>query len=405
MNLNSYQQALIWKNQNNLALAITYFEKSISECSFIKESFLELANIYSINEDFYNKAIFFYEKYLELDSKKSLVFNILGHLYNRTGNIEKSYEYLSKALLLDPSDKNIISNKLFALQKLDNFSQKEIFDITKSCINEYKKTINIKKFEHKKKKNKDKIHIGYLSGDFNQHVIMLYLLPILENHDRNNFNITCYSNTKLEEEDLYTIKAELASDNFRNIFELSDFELSKTIYEDNIDILVDLSGHTAKSRVFTTMYKPAPIQVSYLGFPNTTGIDEIDYFLTNKNLNSIKEENNFSEKLYFLDSCYRCFKPDEKMIPDFNELPMIKNNYITFGIFNDLSKINESVYEIWSQILHQVKNSKLFICRNTIIEKTIYEKFAKYGIERNRLILDKEFDLSKYNQVDIHIVV
>lgn len=232
MNLNSYQQALIWKNQNNLALAITYFEKSISECSFIKESFLELANIYSINEDFYNKAIFFYEKYLELDNNNPLVFNILGHLYNRTGNIEKSYEYLSKAFLLNPSDKNIISNRLFALQKLDNFSQKEISDVTNFCINEYKKTVDIEKFEHKNKRNKDKIHIGYLSGDFNQHVIMLYLLPILEKHDRNNFYITCYSNTKAEEEDLYTIKAELASDSFKNIFELSDYELSKIIFDD-----------------------------------------------------------------------------------------------------------------------------------------------------------------------------
>lgn len=170
-----------------------------------------------------------------------------------------------------------------------------------------------------------------------------------------------------------------------------------------IDILVDLSGHTAKSRVFTTLYKPAPIQVSYLGFPNTTGIDEIDYFLSNKNLNTIDEENNFSEKLYFLDSCYRCFKPDKEIIPNLGELPMKQNKYITFGVFNDLSKINESVYQTWSEILKKVKDSKLFICRNTIIEKNIYEKFEKYGIGKSRLILDKEFDLSKYNNIDIHL--
>lgn len=403
MNLNSYQQAIICKNKNNLALAITYFEKSISEHSFIKESYLDLGNIYSTNESFYNKAIFFYEKYLELDNCNAVVFNILGHLYNRTGNIEKSYEYISKGLLLDPLNKDIISNKLFTLQKLDNISKQNILEIAKKDINTFKNNLNINNFEHIRKKKKEKIHIGYISGDFNQHVIMLYLLPILENHDRDKFIISCYSNTKSEDEDLYTVKTELASDNFINISELSDFEVAQIIFDDEVDILVDLSGHTAKNRTFVTMYKPAPIQVSYLGFPNTTGINEIDYFLTNQNLNTTEEQKFFVEKLYFLNSCYRCFKPDMNAVPEIHYSKNSNDNMIIFGVFNDLSKINESVYETWSEILKRVNNSKLYICRNTLIEDVIYSKFEKYGISKNQMILDKNFSLSKYNNIDIHL--
>lgn len=397
-----YNQALEAKKVNDLNLAVNLFEKILSLDSNFIDAYRELGNLYSLDEIFYEKAIYNYEKYLESYQIAS-VFNILGHLYNRTGNIEKSFESISKALELEPSNKTIISNKLFTLQKLSGFTQENIFKLSKTCIENYKKINKLTKFEHNNIEKKEKIHIGYISGDFNEHVVMLYILPILENHNRDSFTISCYSNTIFEEEDLYTVKAELAVDNFINISELDDFEVAKTIFEDKVDILVDLSGHTAKNRLFVSLYKPAPIQVTYVGFPNTTAIEEIDYFITNKNLNKEEEAEYYTEKLYFLNSCYRCFRHGAEILPEVTENPIFKNNYFTFGVFNDLSKINEEVLKTWSEILKQLPTSKLYICRNTLIKEVIYNKFANYGISEDRIILDSEFDLNNYNKIDLHL--
>lgn len=400
-----YKIALCFKKLGQIDSAILFFNKSVSSDEKNFNSYKELGEIYyNQKNDFYN-SIINYENYTLYDKNNSLVYNMLGFLYNRTGEIEKSFENLKKANEINSESELIISNLLFTLQKIPNKNQEDIYHLSKNTINKYLETKFVEEYKHEKriKTNSNKIHIAYISGDFHDHVIMLYLLPILENHDKEKFIVTCYSNTSEENEDIYSIKAEMNSNNFKNISRLNNIEVSKLIYDDKVDILIDLSGHTDKTRIFCSLYKPAPIIVSYMGFPNTTGIENVDYFLSNKNLNDLEDNKYFTEKIYFLDSCYRCFKPSIQDSPDIKDIPYLKNNYITFGVFNDLSKINDSVIETWSIILKKVPNSKLYICRTTIIEEFLINKFNEFDIEQDRLIFDKRFSLEKYNEIDIHL--
>ncbi|MFN8577599.1 MAG: hypothetical protein U0354_12150 [Candidatus Sericytochromatia bacterium] len=323
-----YKIALCFKSLGQIDSAILFFNKSVSDEEKSFNSYKELGEIYyNQKNDLYN-SIINYENYTLYDKNNSLVYNMLGFLYNRTGEIEKSFENLKKANEINPESELIISNLLFTLQKIPNKNQEDIYYLSKDVINKYLETKFVEGYKHEKriKTNSDsnKIHIAYISGDFHDHVIMLYLLPILENHDKEKFIVTCYSNTSEENEDIYSIKAEMNSNNFKNISKLNNIEVSKLIYDDKVDILIDLSGHTDKTRVFCLLDKPAPIIVSYMGFPNTTGIENVDYFLSNENLNDLEDDNYFAEKIYFLDSCYRCFKPSIQGFSDIKDIPYLK---------------------------------------------------------------------------------
>jgi predicted O-linked N-acetylglucosamine transferase (SPINDLY family) len=180
------------------------------------------------------------------------------------------------------------------------------------------------------------------------------------------------------------------------------------IRKDGIHVLVDLSGHSEKNRLPIFINKPAPVQVSWAGYPGSTGIAEIDYligdpFVTPENMNG-----HFTEKIFRLPNIWVCFTA-----PDFDvqisDLPVIKNGYVTFGSFNHLSKINDEVISLWSKILKSIPKSKIFLktkqLNNSYLKEKIISKFKENGINLNSIILEEGTSRSKllnsYNKVDI----
>lgn len=252
------------------------------------------------------------------------------------------------------------------------------------------------------------LRIGYLSPDFYHHAVTFFFEPLLANHDLSRFVPVCYSIGK--KSDHVTARLRLCAAEWRDVFALSDEQLADQIHADRIDILVDLAGHMGENRLPVFSRKPAPIQVSWLGYPNTTGLKTIDYRLTD----AIADppgltDRYYTENLIRLPRGFLCYRPPESA-PAVGPLPFLANDMVTFGSFNNLSKISPATIEIWSSILRAVPRSRLVLKNACFFDiptrEHYFQKFEASGIARDRLdfrgphreLTDHQ---SVYNEIDI----
>jgi predicted O-linked N-acetylglucosamine transferase (SPINDLY family) len=250
-----------------------------------------------------------------------------------------------------------------------------------------------------------KIRIGYVSADFCDHAISRFILPILMGHNKTLYDNFCYSNGARR--DTMTTRLQALSNNWRDIHGLSDEQAGNMIRDDGIDILIDLSGHTGKNRLPLFAGKPAPVQASYLGYPNTTGLAAMDYYITDSLVDPAGQEAFFTEKLVRLDKCFCCYEPDGNALP-INDLPAKANGHVTFGSLHTLSRLNNEVIDLWCQVLRAIPASRLFIARNMLVGSAaegFLARFEKNGIAGNRIdmraVPPKEGYLSWFHEIDI----
>jgi predicted O-linked N-acetylglucosamine transferase (SPINDLY family) len=252
----------------------------------------------------------------------------------------------------------------------------------------------------------EKIRIGYLSADFCSHSVAYFLRNIVSSHDRQRFHVSCYSNVTRVDDITEFFKRQ--ADRYVEISNLSDVELASHIRADKIDILIDLSGHTRGSRIAALGLRPAPIQISYLGYPNTTGADFVDYWITDVNAHG-EADVLHTEKLLRLPESFLCFGEFEDR-PIKAEPPALHNGYVTFGSFNNLAKISQTTILIWSQTLLRVPGSQLFIkaasTASPHARTNLRREFERFGVDSKRLVfadysLSRQDHLDYYNKVDI----
>jgi protein O-GlcNAc transferase len=206
---------------------------------------------------------------------------------------------------------------------------------------------------------KDRVlRIGYISPDFRRHPVAIFFEPLLWHHDHTSFTIACYSN--VDRPDDVTARLKSLADLWRDIAGKSDDEVAGLIRADNIDILIDLAGHTVDNSLLVLARKPAPIQATWLGYPNTTGMTVVDYRITDAVADPAGVEPFYTEKLIRLPDAFFVYQP-----PDENEpvtlLPMIESGFITFGSFNNVTKITPKIGRLWSSILRQMPRARLLI--------------------------------------------
>ena len=180
---------------------------------------------------------------------------------------------------------------------------------------------------------------------------------------------------------------------------LSDEEFAQTVQKDSIDILIDLSGHTAHNRLPLFAWKPAPIQATWLGYLGTTGVAAIDYLIADEWTLPESEERNFTEKIWRLPESYICFTAPTADT-EASQLPALSNGYVTFGCFNNLTKINDDVVALWSRVLQAVPDSRLFLkakqFSDPAIQQSMRDRFAAHGIDPQRLIFSPQVARSDY---------
>ena len=220
-----------------------------------------------------------------------------------------------------------------------------------------------------------------------QHSVTYFLEPLLKNYNKDEFVITCFS-ASFHNDHVTKIKSSV--DKWFNVEPLSDIQLSNLIKQNDIEILIDLSGHTEGNRLPVFAMKPSPIQISWLGYPNTTGLYAMDYRIVDNFTDPEGiDDHLYTEELLRLDGSFICFSSDEDA--ETNKNTIFEDNSFTFGSFNNLSKMSDEVIECWSAILKRIDNSKIILknkqlCSN-FTRKIYLEKFAKYGVSPDKIIL------------------
>ena len=252
-----------------------------------------------------------------------------------------------------------------------------------------------------------KLKIGYVSPDFKNHSVARFFEPLLVSHT-DQFEVFCYYNNKVSDD--ITKRIELACDHWRDISRLTYIELYNQIRSDNVDILVDLAGHTSGNSLPVFAMGAAPIQISWLGFPDTTGLPTIDYRLVDSRTDPEgQDEEYYTETLYRLPGSFLTYQGDYSVEME-TASPIENKGYITFGSFNNLSKVTTDVINTWSEILKRVDNSKLLLKSPQFSEPEMldfYEQlFAKEGITADRLIFVEKTatvqeHLALYREIDI----
>ena len=251
------------------------------------------------------------------------------------------------------------------------------------------------------------LHIGFLSPDFRSHPVFWFLHALMANLDRSRCRITCFSNLAREDEKTGVIRG--LSDGWHRVDRLADQDLAALIEREGIDILIDLAGHTANNRLPVMALRPAPVQMTWLGYPNTTGLTQVDYRIVDAITDPPGAEEIHTEKLLRLAPGFLCFSPPRDA-PPVGPLPMMEAGFCTFASFNNLAKVTRDVVSTWAEILTGVPGSKLLIKARSLDDPGTRERYLDWfredGIASGRLILKGRLPgawdhLNLYNQVDI----
>lgn len=230
-----------------------------------------------------------------------------------------------------------------------------------------------------------RLRIGYVSPDYRQHVVASYIRPILEHHDRDQFEVFGYA--EITDPDEVTQQMQDQVDHWRWTQGRNNQQVATQIQKDRIDLLVDLAGHTEGNRLDVFALKPAPLQFTWIGYPYSTGLRSIDYRITHAYQDPIEEQPMHTEKLLYLPSGVTSYRPPPGA-PDVQPAPFEKNGYITFGSLQRLSKINETTIHLWSRVLKSVENSRLLMFWPSLKgarANEFRERFVAEGIDENRI--------------------
>ena len=305
------------------------------------------------------------------------------------GDYKGSQESYRKALGLKPDYAEAHSNLLFSLNYDPDISVQAMSEAAGAWWQQQGRPI-AGSFKHQPQQDMfRRLRIGYISADFRQHSVSHFFLPLLKGHDHRQVEIYCYSDEKYP--DSVTGRIRELTHHWRPIAGMPDNEVAARIYEDRVDILVDLAGHTAGNRLKVFARRPAPVQVTWLGYPNTTGLPVIDYRITDDVADPESQAaEGYTETLVRLPHGFLCYAPHGDT-PAVSGLPVSESGTVTYGSFNNLAKINSGVISVWSQILEAVPRSRLVLKGKQLndhdIQKKFYAKFALKGIGADRIQL------------------
>ena len=384
--------------------ALKNYQKATEIKPDYAEAYNSLGTLYS-NLSKFDESLSNYKKAIQLNTNYEKAYNNLGNLLSNLGKFDEATNAYKQAIKIKPDYPKAYSNLLFNLiYKTDfdlNYYLSEAKKFRLNC-----KTIKKLKFTYKYETNPKKLRVGFVSADFGNHPGGYFTLGLLRELRKKNFELVAYPTIERKDELSRHLKPLFSK--WSLIKKKDDENVVKQIINDGIHILIDLQGHSAKNRLPIFIYKPAPVQVTWLG-QGSTGISEIDYFIGSNYIIPKDEEKHYVEKVLRLPEISQCFTP-----PDFDlkieNLPAIKNNFITFGCVNKLAKVNDDVIALWSKILLSVPNSKLLLKNKLLNSKeiidTTIQRFKKQNVKKEQLILEGESKTRKellniYNKIDI----
>jgi len=348
---------------------------------------------------------------LEIDPHHSVTHNNLGTVLKDAGRIEDGIACYREALRCDPDNVIAHSNLAYAL----TFSAEDPEAPLEACRRwsaQHEARYRATRQSHARLGDEDRarrLRIGYVSPDFRNHCQALFMMPLLSHHDHARFEIYCYSTVVRPDEVTDRLKSH--ADVWRDVRTLDDDQLAQQIRDDRIDILLDLTMHMSDARPLLFARKPAPVQIAWLAYPGTTGIEAIDYRLTDPWLDPAGSDRHYSEQSIRLADSFWCYDPLTSStkpadMPEVNALPARDHGFLTFGCLNNPCKLTDRTLQMWRGVLHEAVDARLLLMAPHGAARTrLLERLASHGIggERVRFVpFQSRADyLRTYCEIDI----
>jgi predicted O-linked N-acetylglucosamine transferase (SPINDLY family) len=329
----------------------------------------------------------------------------LGSAYFDLGYAQEAIDCFKQVYTLNPASAGAFSDYLMTMQYLPKYTQEHLFAEHLAFAKLYETPLRSDWPLHTRTDDGPRrLRLGFVSGDLCMHPVGCFLERVLDNIDREIFDITLYSTS--DRHDVLTKRLQAMELTWVSLFRIGDVDAAARIRDDRIDILVDLSGHTGGNRPLVFARKPAPVQVTWLGYWATTGLRAMDYILCDRHDIPGDEAGFYVEKPWYLPHTRMCFAPpviDVALDPP----PALGTGQVTFGCFNNLTKMNDTVVALWARILRAVPGSRLFLKSNALSFPTVHEsvlaRFAARGVAADRLRLEGKSAYDQYFAAYKHI--
>ena len=330
-----------------------------------------------------SEALKYQQKAVEARPDRPELWANLARVLIETGSTQQGIELLKRAIEKMPDNAQAHSNFLLRLHQMPELDPGMLFEEHKRWGRVHAPA-SLAGTTHQNTPDPDRrLRIGYVSPDFRRHSVAYFFESLLDGHDRQDVEVYGYGNVEFP--DQVTERLMEKFDNYRNLCDLSDEAAAELIAQDRIDILIDLAGHSADNRLLVLACKPAPIQVTYLGYPGTTGMEAVDYRLTDVRADPPELQQFYTEELVFLPDGFLCYRPPD-FAPLTAPLPADHVGHITFGSFNNNCKMNSVITKLWAEVLKANVNSRLLLKLKggdePLIRDRYLREFEKAGLSR-----------------------
>ncbi|MBR8042982.1 tetratricopeptide repeat protein [Burkholderia cenocepacia] len=346
-----------------------------------------------------DEAIATCRRAVELAPNSAASNSTLGFVLLEQGATQEALGWLRRALEIDPTDSVTHSSMLFCLVHGSDVSPQMLFDEHRKFgrLHENHKRKRPPVFSNSRNPTRQ-LQIGFVSGDLFNHAVASYALPVIE-HLATDASIAMHFYHNHVDEDHISQRFKACTKNWRNIAGMNDRAFLERVRNDRIDILIDLSGHTGRNRLVALAQRAAPVQASWIGYPVTTGIAAIDYYLTDRFVAPHGQfDDHFIEQIVRLPASAPFMPPPH--CPPVNVLPALRNGYTTYGSFNRLNKLSRHVISVWANVLHANPNARMALgaIGNDGDQHTLTEWFAAAGIDVERLSFHRRSNIPVYMQ-------
>ncbi|HLW91917.1 MAG TPA: tetratricopeptide repeat protein [Roseiarcus sp.] len=372
------------KDQGKLAAAADAYRQAVALRPDFADAHNNLGNALR-DQGNLSEAARSYERALALKPDFAEALNNRANILKDQGRLDEALALYKHALELEPDAAATHSNLLLSQHYLPRRSNAELFSAAREFDERFGQSAPKRAFSIVSSDER-RLRIGYVSADFRTHPVGYFLARVLEAHDRHAFEIFCYANHV--KSDAMTQRLATAAEHWRGISGAADVDAAAMIAGDAIDILVDLSGHTAGNRLPLFALRPAPVQVSWLGYFGTTGLGAMDYILMDRWAAPAGCESWYSETVLRLPYGRFCYAPPD-YAPPVADPPALSTGYVAFGSFNNISKISDATIELWRDVLCAAPQSRLIVKWKALDDeetrRRLANAFAAAGVQKERL--------------------
>ncbi|XP_022888525.1 probable UDP-N-acetylglucosamine--peptide N-acetylglucosaminyltransferase SPINDLY isoform X1 [Olea europaea var. sylvestris] len=403
---------VIYKDRDNLDRAVECYQMALSIKPNFSQSLNNLGVVYTVQGKM-DAAASMIEKAIAANPTYAEAYNNLGVLYRDAGNIGLAIDAYEQCLKIDPDSRNAGQNRLLAMNYINEGNDDKLYEAHRDWGRHFMRSFPLYKSWDNTKDPERPIVIGYVSPDYFTHSVSYFIEAPLFYHDYANYKVVVYS---------AVLKADAKTNRFRDgvlkkggtwrdIYGIDEKKVASMVREDKVDILVELTGHTANNKLGMMACRPAPVQVTWIGYPNTTGLPTIDYRITDKLADPPDTKQKHVEELVRLPESFLCYTPSPEA-GIVSPTPALSNGFVTFGSFNNLAKITPKVLQVWARILCAVPNSRLIIKCKPFSCDSLREQFLstleKLGLESRSvdllpLILLNHDHMQTYSLMDISL--